>query len=296
MKAIASAVLRFITVSSLVIANMFLFIFDLPKYPTSELDMSKFEPTPVFAEEFNGTEINEDIWSGHYTYGNSYSVRKGGYWHRDMASVHDGNLYIKTAYMKDGLGGGPAGWYTYAMDTNYKYEQTYGYFECRCMFPKGFGHWSAFWMLTDSMFDVTEKGLNGAEIDVFESFHYGMDKTWNSTKHTIHIDNYGEEHQSKNDGSWLIDGDPYNEFHTYGVEWNEDGYTFYIDGKKTSHTNFGGASRVPEYMILSVEIDGKDGVPSKQHTKDVIGNNEGGTDFTSEFVVDYVRAYQYKQN
>ncbi len=295
MKGFINSICRYLTVFSLIVANMFLFVFDLPKHPTTDLDMSKFEETPVFAEEFEGTEINSDIWSGHYTYGNSYSVRRGGYWHKDMASVHDGNLHIKTAYMENGPGGGPAGWYTYGMDTNHKYEQTYGYFECRCILPKGAGHWSAFWMLTDSMFDVNEKGLNGAEIDVFESFYYGMDRLHNTTIHTIHFDGYGEEHQSKNDGHWIISGDPYSEFHTYGVEWNEDGYTFYIDGKKTSHTDFGGASRVPEYMILSVEIDGQNGVPSKGLTKNVIDENEGGKDFTSEFVVDYVRAYQYKK-
>ncbi len=290
-----NGIFRYITAFFLTVANMFLFVFGLPKYPTADLDMSKFDPVPVFAEEFNGTEINSEIWSGHYTYGNSYSIRKGGYWHKDMASVYDGNLHIKTAYMENGLGGGPAGWYTYAMDTNYKYEQTYGYFECRCIFPKGAGHWSAFWMLTDSMFDTSDKGINGAEIDVFESFDYGVKNFHNSTKHTIHIDGYDEAHQLKNDGPWMISGDPYSEYHTYGVEWNEDGYTFYIDGKKTSHTDFGGASRVPEYMILSVEIDGENGVPFKNLTKDVITANEGGMNFTSDFVVDYVRAYQYKK-
>lgn len=295
MKEIFLKIFKPLTAVLIIIANFFLWAFELPQYPSqTEIDMSKFDETPVFAEEFDGTEINEELWGGHYTYGDSYSLRRGGYWHRDMASVSDGNLHIKTAYLEEGLGGGPAGWYSYGMDTNGKYEQTYGYFECRCIFPKGTGHWSAFWLLTDSMMNTEEKGLNGAELDVFESFNYGNRLLWNSTKHTIHIDGYGDFHDADNDGSWRIKGDPFNEFHTYGVEWNEDGYTFYIDGRKTSFNDFGGASRVPEYMILSVEVGGENGKPDGGLTMGPIYENESGMEFTSDFIVDYVRAYQYK--
>ena len=295
MKNVFLKIFKPLTAFLIIIANFFLWAFNLPQFPSvTEIDMSKFEEVPVFSEEFDDAEINEDVWSGHYTYGDRYSVRRGGYWHRDMASVYGGSLHIKTEYLDEGLGGGPEGWYSYGMDTNGKYEQTYGYFECRCIFPKGMGHWSAFWLLTDSMMNTEEKGLNGAEIDVFESFNYGNKLLQNSTKHTIHIDGYGDFHDADNDGSWRISGDPFNEFHTYGVEWNEEGYTFYIDGRKTSFNDFGGASRVPEYMILSVEVGGENGVPDGGLTMGPIYENEGGKDFTSDFVIDYVRAYKYK--
>lgn len=89
---------------------------------------------------------------------------------------------------------------------------------------------------------------------------------------------------------FVLFNDPYEEFNTYGVEWNEDGYTFYVNGIRTGHSDFGGASRVPEYLILSVEVGGTDGVP---------GNSWAGAPLapdseTSDFIVDCVRAYQYK--
>ncbi|MBQ6019304.1 MAG: hypothetical protein IJL26_03900, partial [Clostridia bacterium] len=62
-------------------------------------------------------------------------------------------------------------------------------------------------------------------------------------------------------------------------------YTFYINGVKSFSTDFGGVSEVPEFLILSVETGGNDGVPSCNYLE--------GVD-ESVFVVDYVRAYQYK--
>ncbi len=273
------------------ILNVFLGIFDVPKYATTDIDMSKFKDTPTFADEFDSDTLDTSVWTQHYT---PTGMRRGGYWDMKMASVADGNLTIKTAYLEEGLGGNPAGWYTAGIDTSTSFNGKYGYYEVRCILPKGYGHWSAFWLYTGSVGNVDGSGKDGAEIDIMESMRWGDSKKQNSTFHTIHFDGYGDAHQSKNDGDWRIEGDPYNEFHTYGVEWNEDGYTFYIDGKKTSETDFGGASQVAEFMILSVEVSGENGIPSEGSSVGVITDNEGGNDFTSEFIVDYVRYYEYK--
>ena len=107
----------------------------------------------------------------------------------------------------------------------------------------------------------------------------------NTVSSNIHYDGYGEDHKSLGSHKFLVKGDPYSEFNTYGVEWNSDGYTFYINGVKSFSTDYGGASEVPEFLILSVETGGIDGVPE--------GDILGGVD-ESAFVVDYVRAYQYK--
>ena len=284
---------KWIMIGLLCFANLFLNLFDLPQYPTSDLDRSKFTEEPVFADEFDGDSVNRKVWGGHLSDAKA-SMRRGGYWSKDMITVSDGALHIRTAYYPEGLDGGPAGWYSGAIDTNGRYMQKYGYFECRCILPKGVGQWSAFWMLCKSMSDTTLGGLNGAEIDIMESPYYYKERAFerNVTLHTIHIDGYGEAHQQQGTGHFRIGGDPYSEFHTYGVEWNEDGYTFYIDGKKTGHTDFGGASQVEEYMLLSVEVGGENGVPGESWAGSSI--EENGKDFTSDFVVDYVRTYQYK--
>ena len=257
-------------------------LFNIPYYAVGEkVEMDKFEL--VWADEFDGDSVDWTKWTGHYAW-ETNTVRRGGVWNKKMASVSDGKLTIKTEYYPEGLDGGPAGYYTYGMDTSESYTQTYGYFECRCILPRGYDLWGAFWLYCAGVCDVTEQGRNGAELDVFESPYYGEKKP-NMVSSNIHIDGYEDKHQSLGAKKYLIKGDPYSEFNTYGVEWNSDGYTFYINGRKSFSTDWGGVSEVPEFLILSVEVGGSDNQPQTDVLK--------GID-SSEFVVDYVRAYQYK--
>ena len=63
-----------------------------------------------------------------------------------------------------------------------------------------------------------------------------------------------------------------------------------INGKETARTDFG-ISQSPEYLILSVEIGGSNGQPDPKSWAGDIKDND---DLSADFVVDYVRAYQYK--
>ncbi len=257
-------------------------VFGIPYYAVGEkVDMDKFEL--VWEDEFDGDGVNWDNWSGHFAW-ETNTVRRGGYWNKKMATAKDGLLTIRTEYYPEGLDGGPAGYYTYGMDTRGVLEQTYGYFECRCILPRGYDLWGAFWLYCDGVCDTADAGKNGAELDVFESLYFG-EKKQNMVSSNIHYDGYGDKHKAMGSKKFLLKGDPYSEFNTYGIEWNKDGYTFYINGKKSFSTDYGGVSSVPEFMILSVEVGGTDGVPSTDFLK--------GID-SSEFIVDYVRAYQYK--
>lgn len=257
-------------------------LFGLPYYAVGEkIDMDKFELT--WADEFDGDSVNWNDWSGHFAW-ETNTARRGSFWNKKMATVKDGCLTIRTEYYAEGLDGGPAGYYNYGMDTRNSFNQTYGYFECRCILPKGHDLWGAFWLYCDGVSDETDKGKNGTEIDVFESMYFDK-KNPNMVSSNLHIDGYKDAHQHLGSQKYLVKGDPYSEFNTYGVEWNERGYTFYINGKKSFSTDWGGVSQVPEFMILSVEVGGKDGV-AETNLLDGIDN--------SAFVVDYVRAYQYK--
>ena len=257
-------------------------LLNIPCYAGGKaLDLDRF--TLVWSDEFDGDSVNENVWTGHYVWGGT-EIRRGGYWNKKMASVKDGHLTIRTAYLPEGLDGGPAGYYSYGMDTRHSFEQKYGYFETRCILPKGNDLWGAFWMLCDGAYDETDGGVNGAELDIFESL-YTQAKNPNMVSSNIHIDGYGDAHRALGSKRFLLRGNPYEEFNTYGMEWNENGYTFYINGQKSFSTKWGGVSAVPEWLILSVETGGKDGVPS-------CGILDGVE--SSEFIVDYVRAYAYK--
>ena len=50
--------------------------------PMKKVDLSNF--TLTFEDEFEG-ELDRSVWSGHYTYGDKSSVRKGSYWNNYMA-------------------------------------------------------------------------------------------------------------------------------------------------------------------------------------------------------------------
>jgi len=103
----------------------------------------------------------------------------------------------------------------------------------------------------------------------------------------VHIDGYGDDHEYRNVNKTTVPGDPYEEFHTYGLLWTENSYSFYIDGIRAGVSTFGGASMVPEFMLISVEVGGENAVPGDSWSGDIRKNDI----LPSEFVIDYVRVY-----
>ena len=259
---------------------------DIPCYPMGEkLDLDKFDLT--FEDNFEG-ELDRSVWSGHYQYGNTTVSRKGSYWNQHLAQTKDGNLVIPVVYLEEGMGGEGAGWYSAGVDTDADAEngfsQKFGYFECRCILPKGSDIWSAFWLMNSGVFDEDGSGRDGTEIDIFESDCYG-DFMENAITSNLHFDGYGDAHQKHGATKFLLKNNPYEEFNTYGLEWNENEYIFYINGVETFRTDFGGVSQNEEYLILSVEMKGEDGMPSERENVPAEG---------AEFIIDYVKVYQYK--
>lgn len=258
----------------------------IPCYPMGEeVDMDKFELT--FSDEFDG-ELDRSVWSGHYQYSTKTESRKGSYWNQYLAETRDGNLVIPVVYLEEGMGGEGAGWYTAGIDTDSDspngFSQKFGYFECRCILPEGADIWSAFWLMNDGVYEVDGSGQDGTEIDIFESDGY-EELLKNNISSNLHFDGYGDAHQKLGAKRFLIKNNPYEEYNTYGLEWNEDEYIFYINGVETFRTSYGGVSQNPEYLILSVEMRGENGIPSERE-------NAPGDE--AQFVVDYVRVYQYK--
>jgi len=261
--------------------NAFLIWVQLPPLPAGQkLDLCKFELT--WRDEFDGDSLDGAKWGMH---GGSGAIkRRDGYWCLDVARVEDGKLHIPSFYSEEGIAGGPAGYYSLGMDTRGRFSQKYGYFEARCKLPKGQGLWSAFWMMPDAFGTAPEDGRTGAEVDIYESAYYkdGWVKR-DSVSSAVHYGGYGDNLHSQGVGRWLVCR-PYDSFHTYGIEWNEGGYIFYIDGRETGRSDFGGVCQNELWLLLSVEhqFGGWAGD---------IRENKCMTDF----VVDYVRVYQYKE-
>lgn len=294
-----------IFISIMMLINpQFLEVLDFGRMPdkSKQIDMSKF--VEVWRDDFNGTELDTTKW------GSSWWVteRKGGYWHEDMVRVENGNLIISAQYFDEPLENRyydewhdeidfdeyKAGWYTADVTTQGKYEQTYGYFEVRCILPAATGLWSAFWMMNGQVVNVDGSGRDGTEVDVFESMYY-KDNWWGNDGviSGIVYDGYGPEIQNASIGKVFIENNPYEEYNTYGVEWNENEYIFYVNGYETGRLDAGGVSQNPEYLLLSVEFAGENGVQnSDRHGTGEISKTPA-ENWPAEFKVDYVKCYQY---
>lgn len=271
--------------------------FDVPWYAHGQELRLDQRFTMVWSDEFDGGTLNSSNWSVHrgaampegYT-DDKAQVRRGGYWHKDTVSVADGNLTISTRYEAEGLGGGGPGFYSDCISTEGLQEFLYGYFEVRCILPKGEGLWAAFWLLCPNMGNPPIGGASGAEVDVFESPYYRekWNKYVNTVSSAVHMNGYGEFLESKSAGTYRVHK-PYDCYNTYGVEWNENEYIFYINGVESGRTSFGVSTR-PEYLLLSTEV----GAPESYSWAGNIHNNSNSEQLDSPFVVDYVRVYQYK--
>ena len=194
----------------------------------------------------------------------------------------NGNMIITGDYQTDGTYG--EGWYTGMVKLRERYCK--GYYEIRCKVNSGSGFWSAFWLQADSPYtaSVSKGGVGGAEIDIFESMSYDNTFGKDSVCQTIHcagVDGVQEGFQSERLGDFY-GNNIYTEYNTYGLEWTDTEYIFYINGVETRRTSFGnGVSEVPEDVIVSLEIPGLEELAELD--KDT---------YRTEFVVDYVKIYQ----
>ena len=229
----------------------------------------------VWADEFDGTELDTEAWK----YCNS-GVRRGGYRAPSQVEVKDGNLIITGEYLEDGTYG--EGWYTAAIKLKERYKQ--GYFEIKCICNDSDGYWSAFWIQADSPYtaSVSKGGVGGAELDIFESTEYAQGKyAVTNTIHCAGVDGVEEGFQSAMLGKFKGNNIS-KEYNTYGLEWTEDEYIFYVNGVETVRSSFGnGVSQVAEDVIVSLEI------PDEEKMKGLDKDS-----FKTEFIVDYVKIYQ----
>ncbi len=251
-------------------------ILDLPTTPRGEaLDLTGY--SIVFEDEFEGDAHNTDAWKIR-----SNGPRRGGFNSDSQIKVEDGNLVITGEYVEDGTYGD--GWYAGMVSLRERYCK--GYFEIRCKVNKGSAFWSAFWIQAEHPYEAeySKGGVGGCEIDIFESMSYDKLIGRDSVSQTVHcagVDGVQEGYQSNNLGAFY-GNNIYDEYNTYGLEWTDEEYIFYINGVETRRTSFGnGVSEVPEEVIVSLEI------PNAEEFEGLDKET-----YKSEYVIDYVKIYQ----
>ena len=69
----------------------------------------------------------------------------------------------------------------------------------------------------------------------------------------------------------------------FGMKWDENGYTFYVDGKEDGHISEP-VSQIPQFILISTEVNG-------YRAKERCATNEAKEAVGDVFTVDYVRVF-----
>ena len=162
-----------------------------------------------------------------------------------------------------------------------KFAHKYGYWECRCKLQQNPGWWSAFWIQAPAIGMTTDARQSGVECDVMESFSPGT-----VVSHMLHYAGYGSQHErmcaypGRRNGVIQMDK---TVFHTFGVLWERDGYTFYIDGRQSGEKVTKMVSDTEQFILISTECQSyrTNGTWAKALEKSL----------PDCFEVDYVRVY-----
>ena len=218
--------------------------------------------TLIWSDEFNGTTLDTTKWDYRYLGPRLKAINV-----KEAVSLDGaGHLIIKT--FTDGTN-----YYTGMIGTQNKFESKFGYWECRMKMQKQQGHWSAFWLQSPTIgLVIGNPGVSGTEIDVVEYATI----LGNIVEHAIHWDGYGQDEKVERNIA-AVYGVSSN-YQTYGLEWTQNEYIFYVNGKETWRTNKA-ISLQPEYIVLSMEVDDWAGDISQAALPDSL-------------YVDYVRVYQ----
>lgn len=232
----------------------------------------------VFEDEFDGNTLDMTNW-----YFRNNGKRSYGYYSGDTVYVKDGALHIEGKYLEDGSYG--PGWYAAQVATVNHY--TRGYFEARLICGNGPCYWSAFWLQSPYSASLESNGgLHGVELDICEAI--GENSPYLSGKDAVlqclHVNGGTGDTTDEVDTSGAIyfnGNNIYTEYNTYAVKWDEEYYTFYVNGKETLKTSWrDGTARTPDELILSICI------PTYSF------DSKLDRSFVSEMIVDYVRIYQ----
>ena len=241
----------------------------------------------VFCDEFEGDSLDTSVWEyrnlGRVKFHNDNlnNIEYKDYFrHPDQVSVENGCLVIEGEYTTSTYG---EGWHS--ADIRLITRYTYGYFEIRCIPNNCKDFWSAFWLKIDDAYihDISQGGIYGAEIDIFETYKNYDLNTKSYITSTIHCNGF-DEIPDKVDSERVVKAyvkDLYTEYTTFGLLWTEDEYIFYVNGVETGRSSFAaGTSSVPEDVIISLCAP-----QSITLSKDI----------TARFLVDYVKIYQIKR-
>jgi beta-glucanase (GH16 family) len=239
----------------------------------------------IFQDEFEDDELDPTRWTTCYWWEYPNCTIKSNdeleVYQPENVSIKEGVLYLTAQEQKVVALGGQEFQYTSGMIStgnspidpteDPRFSFRYGFIEVRAKVPSGKGLWPAIWMLPDSR-------TSTPEIDMLEILGDEPDRI---VMNYHYFDPEGEE--SRSSGEWK--GPDFSEdWHVFGLDWQPDHITWYIDGiERSNFTEAAFIATQPMYVILNLAVGGN-----------WPGNPDDSTPFPSSFEIDYVRVYQHK--
>lgn len=238
----------------------------------------------VWSDEFDRDSINPDNWN--FVLWDAGRVNNE--WQKYIKDtsnykISDGKLYIiatKTGENEKG------GYSSTRLNSKGKQEFKYGRIEFRAKMPASHarGTWPALWMLGA---DHDEVGWpKCGEIDIMEYVGFQPDTT-HTNVHTQYQHGVTDFHGV----TPLATAE--EEFHNYGIIWNQDSIKFYLDTPENVTNIYAPEVKTednwpfdqPFYLIMNFAVGGAWG--GKNGVEETI--------FPQSMIVDYVRVYQKKE-
>ena len=266
-------------------------IFDVKDHEPSWLPEGNWKLT--WADEFDGDSLDESKWcyrmsmmganwpawtdqGVHIENGNAvFTLIKNEQGLPVSSQLQTGRNFMDQPVEKTEFGSWKLQWNIGKLHENL-FTHGPGYYECRCRLQQKEGWWSAFWIQSPVIGSSLDPKESGVEIDIMESFHPGV-----LNGHNVFTGGYGLDMQRVKVGGGDIDKTVY---HRFGVRWDEDGYTFYVDGKEDGVVRQFQTAR-PEFILISTEVRGY------RKTEDRLPMPEAYDAIGDTFMVDYVRVF-----
>jgi len=226
-------------------------------------------PYDAMWDEFDGDVLDEEKWWDHNP---EWLGRQPGYFWPGNVEVKDGQLHL--TLRKKEVPGMPKdkGYHSFTCAAvKSKGVVLYGYFEVRARPMRSHGS-SSFWF-----YNATPQWWT--EIDVFEigGGAPNWERLMNMNLHVFRTPS-SQTHWSVA-GKYVADEDLADDFHVYGLEWNQDEILFYFDGvlvRRGPNTHW--------HQPLTLNFDSETmpewfGLPQEE-------------DLPSTYSIDYVRAWK----
>ncbi len=223
--------------------------------------------TLLFEDNFDGNTLNP-VWQIETTNRGSSC-----YWAVENVFVDgEGNLVIMAEWDDENYMVRCGG-----LRTAGSFQAGFGYYEIRCKLATANGALSMFHVVAGDIANEFAGAKNGVDIYVVKG------QKNNQISHSFDWDGWGANH--KTEGlTYTMANVQDGEFHTFGVLRDENGYTFYVDGKKmyTAPASVDVCNK-DGYLALALEFQTYSGFQPGMEQKLI--------EAPAEFIVDYVRVW-----